>query len=136
MASRLRCLPPIGELTLTLTLALTLTLTLTLALTLTLTLTITITLTAAVFTTHSESAGPLVDILSTAVGRININAQCARSPDTFPFSGRRSSAMGTMSVTEGLNTFSIETVVATRDGKENGDLVRGMEKSARFLYPL
>ena len=53
---------------------------------------------AAVFTTSSEEPlAQLVDILSTVVGRVNINAQCSRSPDTLPFSGRRSSALGTMS---------------------------------------
>lgn len=53
---------------------------------------------SAVFTSDqmSEDAASLVDSLSTIVGRININAQCQRSPDSFPFSGRRSSAMGTM----------------------------------------
>ena len=35
---------------------------------------------------------PLVDSLSSIVGRININVQCGRSPDVVPFSGRRSSA--------------------------------------------
>ena len=91
---------------------------------------------AAVFTSNSASAGPLVDVLSTAVGRININTQCARSPDTFPFSGRRSSALGTMSITEGLNTFSIETVVATKDGGDNAAIARGLEETSRFLGPL
>ena len=51
---------------------------------------------AAIFTSSSDSAAPLVDTLSSIVGRININAQCGRSPDVVPFSGRRSSAMGTM----------------------------------------
>eukprot|EP01040_Poterioochromonas_malhamensis_P007117 gene7117-7688_t len=67
---------------------------------------------AAVFTKDSDAASPLIDILSTSVGRININTQCGRSPDTLPFSGRRSSALGTMSVSEALKTFSIETVIA------------------------
>lgn len=53
---------------------------------------------SAIFTSDqmSSEAASLVDSLSTIVGRININAQCQRSPDSFPFSGRRSSAMGTM----------------------------------------
>ena len=32
------------------------------------------------------------------VGRINLNAQCQRGPDTFPFNGRKNSAEGTLSV--------------------------------------
>lgn len=67
---------------------------------------------AAIFTSDADAAAPLVDALSTVVGRININMQCGRSPDAVPFSGRRSSAQGTMSVTEALRAFSIETVVA------------------------
>lgn len=67
---------------------------------------------AAIFTSDAKASAPLVDTLSTVVGRININAQCGRSPDIVPFSGRRSSSMGTMSVTEALRSFSIETVVA------------------------
>jgi glyceraldehyde-3-phosphate dehydrogenase (NADP+) len=48
------------------------------------------------------------------VGRININTQCSRGPDTLPYSGRRSSALGTISVGESLRLFSTETVVAGR----------------------
>ena len=66
----------------------------------------------AIFTTSSAAAAPLVDCGSSIFGRININAACGRSPDVVPFSGRRQSAMGTMSVTEALRAFSIETVVA------------------------
>jgi glyceraldehyde-3-phosphate dehydrogenase (NADP+) len=42
---------------------------------------------AAIFTSDASKAGPLLDILATAVGRININTQCGRSPDSIPFSG-------------------------------------------------
>ncbi|KAJ1389737.1 Aldehyde/histidinol dehydrogenase [Ochromonadaceae sp. CCMP2298] len=50
---------------------------------------------ASIFTTNTDSqAAALLDVLSTAVGRININTQCGRSPDSVPFSGRRSSALG------------------------------------------
>jgi acyl-CoA reductase-like NAD-dependent aldehyde dehydrogenase len=57
---------------------------------------------ASIFTADAEAAAPLVDTLSTVVGRINLNVQCGRSPDVVPFSGRRSSAQGTMSVSEAL----------------------------------
>ena len=76
-----------------------------------------------------------MDALSTIVGRVNINMQCARGPDVFPFSGRRSSAMGTMSVTEALRAFSVETLVAVADSAEGaafGDLLSTM---AKFLLP-
>ena len=36
---------------------------------------------AAVFTSSSQTVATLVDLLSTSVGRVNINTQCGRSPD-------------------------------------------------------
>jgi glyceraldehyde-3-phosphate dehydrogenase (NADP+) len=54
----------------------------------------------------------LIDKFSTIFGKININSQCGRSPDTVPFSGRRSSALGVMSVKDALLEFSIPTVLA------------------------
>jgi glyceraldehyde-3-phosphate dehydrogenase (NADP+) len=92
---------------------------------------------AAVFT--SSTAAPLpeiVDVLSTVVGRININAQCSRSPDTLPFSGRRSSALGTMSVTEALDVFSTETVLATKSNPENEAVVKELEGLSKFMAPI
>lgn len=92
---------------------------------------------AAVFTTQaSQDVGRLVDVLSNAVGRVNFNAQCGRSPDSLPFSGRRSSALGTMSVTEALNAFSIETLVATKDLALNDEVVKGLEIVSNFMLPL
>jgi len=57
---------------------------------------------AAVFTSDSVAAAPLLDLLCTAVGRINLNTQCGRSPDSLPFSGRKSSALGTYCTHPGL----------------------------------
>ncbi len=91
---------------------------------------------AAIFTKTSYSAAPLVDMLSTVVGRININTQCSRSPDVIPFSGRRSSALGTMSVEEALKTFSIETVVAGKANSINEDIMKEFEDNTNFLKPL
>jgi len=73
---------------------------------------------AAVFTKDAAKAAPLIDALSHSVGRVNLNVQCSRGPDTFPFSGRKSSAQGTLSVSEALKVVSIESVVATKDNKD------------------
>lgn len=92
---------------------------------------------AAIFTRDPKAAAPLVDMLSTVVGRINLNAQCSRGPDAFPFSGRRSSAMGTMSVTEALRAFSVETIIAFPENEENCALAEGLDAAgANFLAPL
>jgi len=70
---------------------------------------------AALFTKDVPKCAPLLDALNYSVGRVNINAQCQRGPDTLPFTGRKSSALGTLSVSEALLTVSIETVVAVKD---------------------
>ncbi len=91
---------------------------------------------AAIFTSSPETVAAFVDVLSTAVGRININTQCGRSPDAFPFSGRRNSALGTLSVTEAVNAFSVETVVAFKHSAATEELVRTSENFSKFMAPL
>jgi hypothetical protein len=56
----------------------------------------------------------MIDQLSNQVCRINLNSQCQRGPDVFPFTGRKSSAEGTLSVYDALRSFSIRSMVATR----------------------
>ena len=46
----------------------------------------------SIFGKNSKSIGQLIDELANQVGRININAQCQRGPDAFPFNGRKDSA--------------------------------------------
>lgn len=94
---------------------------------------------AAIFTAAPDGseAADLVDTLSTIVGRININVQCSRSPDVFPFSGRRSSAMGTMSVSEALRYFSVETVVAFKEHDSvSAEAIKLIEVRSKFLQGL
>ena len=92
---------------------------------------------AAIFTKDAAAAAPLVDALSTVVGRININSQCGRSPDNVPFSARRSSAMGTMSVTEALRYFSIETVVAyTATDHTSKAVAQGLDAHTALFAPV
>ena len=69
---------------------------------------------ASLFGRDPRAIGPLVDQLSNQVCRINLNSQCQRGPDVFPFTGRKSSAEGTLSVYDALRSFSIRSMVATR----------------------
>ena len=85
---------------------------------------------------ETNTAATLVDKFSSVFGKININSQCGRSPDTLPFSGRRSSAMGVMSVKDALTVFSIPTVVAYKDSVINNGIVEEIEESSKFLQPL
>lgn len=91
---------------------------------------------ASLFTENASTSAPIVDALSTAVGRINFNTQCGRSPDSLPFSGRRSSALGTMSVSESIRAFSIETVVAGKANDVNIGVMNSLENHSSFMKPL
>lgn len=86
--------------------------------------------------TESSVAAMLLDQFSSVFGKININSQCGRSPDTVPFSGRRSSAMGVMSVKNALQEFSIPTVVSYKDSSINSNILKDMEGSSKFLESL
>ena len=91
----------------------------------------------SIFTSKTDGASAmLVDRFSTVYGKININSQCGRSPDTAPFSGRRSSAMGVMSVKDALFEFSIPTVASYQDVGNNSELVNAIAAQSNFLRPL
>mmetsp|Transcript_9950 Transcript_9950/g.9634 ORF Transcript_9950/g.9634 Transcript_9950/m.9634 type:complete len:617 (-) Transcript_9950:164-2014(-) len=95
----------------------------------------------SIFTASEEDSSPaagLIDFFSNIFGKININSQCGRSPDTLPFSGRRSSAMGVMSVTEVLKEFSVPTVISYKETKNNErQMVEGaIQPSSTFMSTL
>ena len=77
----------------------------------------------ALFGTDPRQLAQLVDALVNSVCRINLNTQCRRGPDVWPFTGRKDSAEGTLSVSDALRAFSIRTVVATTATDANQDLV-------------
>ncbi len=77
----------------------------------------------ALFGTEPRQLAQLVDALVNSVCRINLNTQCRRGPDSFPFTGRKDSAEGTLSVSDALRAFSIRTVVATTATETNQDLI-------------
>ncbi|MFB8831173.1 NADP-dependent glyceraldehyde-3-phosphate dehydrogenase [Azotobacter sp. CWF10] len=77
----------------------------------------------SIFGNDPKQVGKLVDAFANQVGRININAQCQRGPDSFPFNGRKNSAEGTLSVYDALRVFSIRTLVATKFQEDNKQLI-------------
>lgn len=77
----------------------------------------------SIFSQDADAIGLLIDMLAGQVGRININSQCQRSPDTFPFNGRKDSAEGTLSVEEALLAFSIDSVVVTKQTTANEKII-------------
>ena len=52
----------------------------------------------SIFGTDSKRVANLMDAFVNQVGRINLNSQSQRGPDTFPFNGRKDSAEGTLSI--------------------------------------
>jgi glyceraldehyde-3-phosphate dehydrogenase (NADP+) len=77
----------------------------------------------SIFGTDSKRVARLMDAFVNQVGRINLNAQCQRGPDTFPFNGRKDSAEGTLSVSDALRVFSIRTVVSARSTEINKQIL-------------
>jgi len=77
----------------------------------------------SIFGTNPDQIGALVDPLVNQVCRVNINAQCQRGPDVFPFAGRKDSAEGTLSVTDALRAFSIRSMVATKQTEDSTKLL-------------
>ena len=73
----------------------------------------------SIFTrTSNDEISFLVDQFSAVFGKINLNSQCGRSPDILPFSARKSSGLGVMSVEDALREFSVPTVVAYKTGND------------------
>jgi glyceraldehyde-3-phosphate dehydrogenase (NADP+) len=89
----------------------------------------------SIFGNDPKQVGRLVDAFANQVGRININAQCQRGPDSFPFNGRKNSAEGTLSVDDALRTFSIRTLVATKFQDSNKELISDIihDRESSFL---
>jgi glyceraldehyde-3-phosphate dehydrogenase (NADP+) len=79
---------------------------------------------ASVFGRDARAVGPLVDVLANQVCRVNLNAQCQRGPDAYPFTGRKDSAEATLSVSDALRCFSIRSMVAAPGGEANRVLLR------------
>eukprot|EP00762_Andalucia_godoyi_P005330 ANDGO_06816.mRNA.1 NADP-dependent glyceraldehyde-3-phosphate dehydrogenase len=78
---------------------------------------------ASVFSTDPHNIGIAVDNLAHLVCRININSQCQRGPDSFPFTARKDSAAATLSIYDALRTFSIRAAVAVKETPQNHSLL-------------
>lgn len=89
----------------------------------------------SLFGTDAEEIASLLDPMVNQVCRVNINSQCQRGPDVYPFNGRKDSAEGTLSVSDALRVFSIRTMVACKDNDLNTNLLRTIldERKSNFL---
>jgi glyceraldehyde-3-phosphate dehydrogenase (NADP+) len=77
----------------------------------------------SIFGSDTDQMARLIDPLVNQVCRVNINSQCQRGPDTFPFTGRKDSAEGTLSVSDALRVFSIRTLVAAKQTELNKQII-------------
>ncbi|HET6422013.1 MAG TPA: NADP-dependent glyceraldehyde-3-phosphate dehydrogenase [Geobacteraceae bacterium] len=89
---------------------------------------------ASIFGRDTVLLAQLVDSLVNQVCRININSQCQRSPDTFPFNGRKDSAEGTQSVSDALRIFSIRIVVSARETDANREIITNIVKDRKSHF--
>jgi acyl-CoA reductase-like NAD-dependent aldehyde dehydrogenase len=77
----------------------------------------------SIFSKDTAELSTLIDPLVNQVSRVNINCQCQRGPDVFPFTGRKDSAEGTLSVVDALRSFSIRSLVAAKLTDDNKKLI-------------
>ncbi len=88
----------------------------------------------SIFGSDSKHIAKFMDAFVNQVGRINLNAQCQRGPDTFPFNGRKDSAEGTLSVSDALRVFSIRTVVATKGTDANKQIISNIIRNRESAF--
>jgi len=89
----------------------------------------------SIFGTDPNVISGLIDVLVNQVCRVNVNSQCQRGPDRFPFTGRKDSAEGTLSVSDALRVFTIRTLVATKQNQASNKLIGAIlrERKSQFL---
>ncbi|MCD8740649.1 NADP-dependent glyceraldehyde-3-phosphate dehydrogenase [Mucilaginibacter roseus] len=89
----------------------------------------------SIFSNDAKEISSLIDPFVNLVSRVNINAQCQRGPDVFPFTGRKDSAEGTLSVHDALRSFSIRSLVATKLNDANKQIINEIvhDNDSNFL---
>ena len=82
-----------------------------------------------------KTLAPLIDTLVNLVCRVNLNSSCQRGPDVYPFTGRKDSAVATLSVHDALRSFSIRTFVASKDNEYNNAILNNLldSKVSNFI---
>jgi glyceraldehyde-3-phosphate dehydrogenase (NADP+) len=82
-----------------------------------------------------KTIAPLIDALVNLVCRVNLNSSCQRGPDLYPFTGRKDSAVGTLSIFDALRSFSIRTFVASKDNEYNNAILQELlnSKESNFI---
>jgi glyceraldehyde-3-phosphate dehydrogenase (NADP+) len=89
----------------------------------------------SLFGKDAKTLAPLIDTLVNLVCRVNLNSSCQRGPDVYPFTGRKDSAVATLSVHDALRSFSIRTFVASKDNAYNNAILKELlnSKTSNFV---
>lgn len=89
----------------------------------------------SLFGSDVKTLAPLIDTLVNLVCRVNLNSSCQRGPDVYPFTGRKDSAVATLSVHDALRSFSIRTFVASKDNAYNNTILKNLldSKASNFV---
>jgi glyceraldehyde-3-phosphate dehydrogenase (NADP+) len=89
----------------------------------------------SLFGKNVNDIAPLIDVLVNLVCRVNLNSSCQRGPDVYPFTGRKDSAVGTLSIHDALRSFSIRTFVASKDNEYNNEILQALlnSKNSNFV---
>jgi glyceraldehyde-3-phosphate dehydrogenase (NADP+) len=88
----------------------------------------------SIFSSDENAIADLIDPLVNQVCRVNINSQCQRGPDIFPFTGRKDSAESTLSVSDALRAFSIRTLVAAKENDINKAIITGIVRDHKSHF--
>lgn len=88
----------------------------------------------SIFSNNSDEVAWLIDPLVNLVSRVNVNSQSQRGPDVLPFTGRKDSAEGTLSVTDAIRSFSIRSLVAFKMNESNNLLVNEIIDSGKSNF--
>ncbi len=88
----------------------------------------------SIFGRDPQVMAKLIDPLVNQVSRVNLNSQCQRGPDVFPFTGRKDSAVGTLSVTDALRAFSIRAIVAAKEFELNKQIISDITRQRRSNF--
>ncbi len=88
----------------------------------------------SIFGNESKKLAMLMDAFVNQVGRINVNTQSQRGPDTFPFNGRKDSAEGTLSIADALRVFSMRTIVAAKSTDANKQIISQIIKNKESAF--
>jgi glyceraldehyde-3-phosphate dehydrogenase (NADP+) len=89
----------------------------------------------SIFGKDVKTLASLIDTLVNLVCRVNLNSSCQRGPDAYPFTGRKDSAVATLSVHDAIRSFSIRTFVASKDNDYNNAILNEIldSKASNFI---